>query len=87
MKKYYRVMLGRKSVHAEACLAGGFIGTDFDLQQDLSRDPADDWRAFNRKLTPLYLARHPDKTKVADLTCGASWNLFKGIARGDIVKA
>ena len=77
MKKYYRVMLGRKSVHAEACLAGDFIGTDFDLQQDLSRDPADDWRAFNRKLTPLYLARHPDKTKVADLTCGASWTFSR----------
>jgi hypothetical protein len=26
MKKYYRVMLGAKSVFANECLAGGFIG-------------------------------------------------------------
>lgn len=25
MRKYYRVMLGKKSVHAEECLAGGFL--------------------------------------------------------------
>jgi len=37
MKKYYCVMLGRKSSHAEECLAGGFIGADFDIRQDLSK--------------------------------------------------
>lgn len=86
MKKYYRVMLGRKSVHAEECLAGGFIGTDFGINQDLSRDLPDDWRTFNRKFIPLFLANHPEKTKIgAGLACGALWTVSKGIARGDLV--
>ncbi len=86
MKSYYRVMLGRKSVHAEQCFAGGFIGTDFGINQNLSRDLPDDWRAFNRKFIPLFLAGHPDKTKIgAGLACGALWTVSKGIARGDVV--
>ena len=36
MKSYYRVMLGRKSIHATECFASGFIGTDFDIDEDLS---------------------------------------------------
>jgi restriction system protein len=86
MKKFYRVMLGRKSVHAEECLAGGFIGTDFEIKQDLAHDLPDDWRAFNRKFIPVYLAAHPGKSKIsAGLACGALWTVSKGIARGDIV--
>lgn len=86
MKKYYRVMLGRKSVHAEACFAGGFIGTDFDIHQDLSHELPDDWRPFNRKFIPVFLASHPNKTKIgAGLACGALWVVSKGIARGDVV--
>ena len=86
MKNYYRVMLGKKSVHAEECLAGGFIGTDFGINQDLSRDLPDDWRAFNRKFNPLYLAKHPEKTRIgAGLACGALWTVSKGILTGDIV--
>lgn len=26
MKNYYCIMLGRKTVHAQECFAGGFIG-------------------------------------------------------------
>ncbi len=86
MKKYYRVMLGKKSVHAEECLAGGFIGTDFGINQDLSRDLSDDFRTFNRKFNPIYLASHPDKTKIgAGLACGALWTVSKGVVRGDVV--
>jgi restriction system protein len=86
MKNYYRVMLGKKSVHAKECLAGGFIGTDFDITQDLSRDLPDDWRTFNRKFIPIFLANHPEKTKIgAGLACGALWTVSKGILRGDLV--
>ena len=38
MKSYYRVMLGRKSVHAETCFAESFIGTDFEVNQDLTNE-------------------------------------------------
>jgi restriction system protein len=86
MKSYRRVMLGRKSVHAAECFAGGFIGTDFGIHEDLSRKLPDEWREFNKQFIPVYLATHPDKTKIgAGLACGALWTVSKGIGRGDIV--
>jgi len=56
MKNYYRVMLGRKSAHAAECIAGGFIGTDFGIHEDLSRKLPDEWRAFNKQFIPVFLA-------------------------------
>lgn len=86
MKSYYRVMLGRKSVHAAECFAGGFIGADYGIRQDLSGRLPDEWREFNKAFIPVYLAGHPDKTRIgAGLACGALWTISKGIARGDIV--
>jgi hypothetical protein len=86
MKSYYRVMLGPKSVHASECFAGNFIGTDFDVKQDLSKKLPEEWRAFNKEFIPIFLAAHPDKTKIgAGLACGALWTVSKGIQKGDIV--
>ena len=86
MKTYYRVMLGRGSKHAEACFAGGFIGTDFDIKQDLTGQLPDDWRHFNKAFIPVFLAARPDKTKIgAGLACGALWGVSKGILNGDVV--
>jgi len=86
MKSYYRVMLGRKSVHAAECFAGGFIGADYGIRQDLSGRLPDEWREFNKAFIPVYLAGHPDKTRIgAGLACGALWTISKGIAKGDIV--
>lgn len=86
MKNYYRVMLGRKSIHAAAAHAGGYICADFEIPQDLSPDLGDDWRAFNRKFVPIFMASHSDKTKIgAGLACGALWTVSKGIAKGDLV--
>ena len=86
MKNYYRVMLGRKSVHAAVGFEGGVIGANFEINQDLSPDLPEDWRAFNRKFIPIFLANHPDKTKIgAGLACGALWTVAKGIRKGDIV--
>jgi len=86
MKNYYRVMLGRKSVHAATCIAGNFIGGDFEIPQDLSGDLPDDWRAFNNKFIPIFLAGHPGKSKIsAGLACGALWTIAKGIKASDLV--
>lgn len=86
MKSYYRVMLGQKSIYAEECFAGGFIGTDFGINQDLTKKLPEEWRTFNRQFIPIYLAAHPDKTKIgAGLACGALWTVSKGIQKGDIV--
>lgn len=86
MKSYYRVMLGKQSVHAAECFAGSFIGTDYDIEQDLKNDLPDDWRAFNKQFIPIFLAGHSDKTKIgAGLACGFLWTVSKGINKGDIV--
>lgn len=79
-------MLGKGSRHAEECLAGGFIGAGWFGDTDLTGRLPDDWRTFNREFIPLYLANHPDKTKVgAGLACGQLWTVCKGLQRGDIV--
>jgi restriction system protein len=79
-------MLGRKSEYAEACLAGGFIGTDFGVHQDLTGHLPEEWRAFNKEFIPVYLEKWPDKSKVAaGLACGAIWTVSKGMAQGDVV--
>lgn len=86
MKNYYRVMLGRKSAHAEVCLAGGFIGADFDIDMDLAGRLPEEWRAFNHEFIPIYMAGHPEKTKIgAGLACGFLWTVCKGIQKGDVV--
>src|SRR5947207_12562615 len=86
MKSYYRVMLGKKSAHAEECFKNDFIGTDFGVAQDLTSKLTDEWRDFNREFIPVYLANHPNKTRIgAGLACGALWTVSKGIREGDIV--
>lgn len=86
MPNYYRVMLGKKHRYAAECFSGGFIGADFGIEQDLTGKLPDEWREFNREFIPIYLAAHPDKTKIgAGLSCGALWTISKGILKGDIV--
>lgn len=86
MKKYYRVMLGKRSAFAEQCFAGNFVGVDFGIAEDLTHKLPDEWRAFNKQFIPVFLAGHPDKTKIgAGLACGALWTIAKGIQKGDIV--
>ncbi|MBL7133475.1 MAG: DUF1016 family protein [Phycisphaerae bacterium] len=79
-------MLGSKSVHAAACLDGGFVGTHFRMQQDLTGRLPDEWRAFNKEFIPVFLETHPGKTKIAaGLACGAIWTVSKGMERGDVL--
>lgn len=85
-RSYYRVMLGRQSVHAAECLADGFIGADFGIEQDLSGQLPEEWRQFNAAFIPVFLAGHPGKSRIAaGLACGALWTVAKGIRAGDVV--
>jgi restriction system protein len=85
-KGYYRIMLGQGSVYAAECFDGNFIGTDFGVDQDLTDKLPEEWRAFNEEFIPIYLSKHPDKTKIgAGLACGALWRVSKGINKEDIV--
>jgi restriction system protein len=86
MNNYYRIMLGRKSAHSAECFAGGFVGADYGIHEDLSTKLPDEWREFNQKYIPVYLSKYPDKTKIgAGLSCGALWTVSKGMKKGDCV--
>lgn len=86
MKRYFRMMLGQRSIYSAECLAGKFIGVDFDIDQDLTSSLPEDWRAFNKQFIPVFLAVNPTKSKVAaGLACGMLWSLSMGLKLGDIV--
>jgi restriction system protein len=36
MTNYYRLMLGKNSIHAKECFGGELVGTDFGLAIDLT---------------------------------------------------
>jgi restriction system protein len=86
MKAYNRVMAGRQSVHAAECIAGGFIGVDYGITEDLNGRLPENWKDFNREFIPIYLEGHPDKSKIAaGLACGFTWTLSKGLKEGDVI--
>lgn len=86
MKNYIRVILGAKSIYAKECFEGQFIGADYGIYQDLSKDLPEDWKDFNSKFRPIWMKEHPGKTKIAaGLACGMLWTVCKGINKGDIV--
>jgi restriction system protein len=58
MKSYYRTMLGKKSKFAKKCFDGNFIGTNFLITADLTKKLSENWRNFNRELTPVCTASH-----------------------------
>ena len=85
-RNYYRLMLGKQHIHAAECLAGGFVGTHFQVKEDLTDKLTDSWQAFNKLYIPIYQALVPTKTKIgAGLACGALWTVGKGILEGDRV--
>ena len=86
MKKYNRVMLGRGGKYAKMCRENGYIGADFDIYEDLSDSLFDNWRDFNKKYIPIWMANVPGKsTTAAGLACGFLWTIIKGLRIGDIV--
>jgi restriction system protein len=83
---FFRVMLGKKSIHAEECLEGGFIGGDWGIDTDLTNELPENWRVFNKKFIPVYLEKNPGKSRVAaGLACGMLHTICKGIKIGDVV--
>lgn len=86
MKRYYRVMLGSKSRHADECYKGGFFGAGYGIDEDLTNNLPDNWKSFNLKYIPVYMGLNTEKTKIAaGLSCGQLWTICKGIKTGDIV--
>lgn len=79
-------MLGRGSIHARECFEGGFVGTHFDIHEDLTGKLPDTWRPFNAAYIPIYLGIHPDRSRVAaGLACGAIWTVSKMLRPNDMI--
>ncbi|MCD6118880.1 DUF1016 family protein [bacterium] len=86
MTNYYRIMLGRGSRHANECFENGFIGVDFDIDQDLTERLHLEGKEFRDALKVVYLEKHPGKSKAeAGLPCGFIFTMAIGITKGDIV--
>lgn len=87
MRRYYRVMLGKASAHAQDCFGGGFIGSGFGgLERDLSLDLPPNWREFNSRFIPELQKAWPDKSRITlGLWCGSAWTICKGMQLGDVV--
>lgn len=51
MKSYYRVMLGQKSIFADRCFTGNFIGVDFGIAEDLTPSLPDVWNSRESRST------------------------------------
>lgn len=80
------MMLGRKSIYEEQCLAGNFIGADIGINEDLTPSLPESWREFNGKYIPVFLKKNPDFSKIgAGLACGFLWTVAKGLKKGDLV--
>lgn len=86
MKKYLRVMLGAKSIHADECHRNNFIGADFQINHDLKNRLHENWRDFNKEFSPIWMERNPGRTKIAaGLSCGSLWTVSKWLSIGDTV--
>lgn len=86
MKSYYRIMLGRKSSNSEKAYKESFIGVNYGFDIDFTGKLPEVWREFNKEFIPVYLKKHPQKTKIAaGLACGFTYTVAKGIRKGDIV--
>lgn len=87
-KTYRRIMLGAKSIYADECHKGGFVGGHWGFQDDLDGQFGEDWRDFNKRFRPVYLENNPGKSKVAaGLACGMLYTICKGMEVGDIILA
>ena len=85
-KRYNRVMLGRGGMYADQCLNEGFIGVDFLPDIDLSMRLPEVWQEFNKIHIPIWMEKHPGKSKIAaGLACGNLWTVCKGLQVDDIV--
>ena len=86
MPNYYKVMLGRSSIYSQECFDGNFIGTDFDIYEDLSQKLSDRLQDFNQNYRDIWMAQNPGRGKVsAGLSCAFLWRVSKEIQESDYI--
>lgn len=85
-KQYNRVCLGSAGCYAKECRVEGYIGADFDINEDLTANLTDSYKPFGVIYVPKYLETHKEKSKTsAGLSCGFLWTICKGLRVGDVV--
>lgn len=62
-RSYYKFMLGAGSANAPQCREEGFIGVDFDVDEDLTGQFPENWKDFNKVWAPKLL--RPGGNKIA----------------------
>lgn len=86
MTSAYLVRLGRQADLADEAIAGGYIGVDYGVAEDLSEKFPDSWPAFNKAYIPTFLAMNPGRSKIAaGLACATLWTVGRGMSDGDLV--
>lgn len=86
MPKFYRVLLGRGSSFAGECIAGNYIGVNFNMPIDFTGKFGDDWPDFNRRYIPEYLNYSPTKNRIAaGLACASIHTIGAQMQSGDYV--
>lgn len=83
-RHFYKVMLGVGSRDAATCHAGGFIGTDYEVREDLTGQLPDNYREFNERWMPFFMQSRTSKVS-AGLAAGQLWVVSKKIQVDDIV--
>ena len=82
----YLIRSGSQGKFLDECLAGGFVGVDYGINQDLTGRFPDAWQEFNHEFRPVWLEAHPGKSNVAaGLACAALWTVGHGIQVDDLV--
>lgn len=84
-RHFFKVMLGRGSAAAGEARADGFIGADYDADEDLTNQLPEDWREFNELWIPRFLELGRPNRISAGLASGQLWTVAKGIEIGDLV--
>lgn len=77
-------MLGTASRDAEFCRENGFVGADYEVNEDLTNQLPEHLRDFSNKWIPYFQKTRTSKVS-AGLAASQIWVLSKGVARGDIV--
>ncbi len=82
--RFYKVMLGGGSRDADDCRINGYLGADYDVDEDLSGQLPDNWRDFSTAWLPRLLQSRTSKIS-AGLAAGNLWTVSKGMSIGDII--
>ena len=73
-------------MHLEECLRRGFIGVDFNLNDDITKYIDHNWETFKKKFKPYYKSLNPEKSNVAiGLHTGSIHAVCVYLLKGDII--